>query len=79
MMFMYIISLDKDIEFSEFDNPIRFAIYTDKKINFKPFGLDYIESSKTLSRKDMKKVTISKGSYIALIILIVITALTIVL
>ena len=79
MMFIYIISLPKDIEFSEFDNPIRFAIYTDKKINYRPFGLDYIESTKTLSRKDMKKLTISKGSYIALIILLVLTVLSIVL
>ena len=60
-------------------NPIRFAIYTDKKINYRPFGLDYIESTKTLSRKDMKKLTISKGSYIALIILLVLTVLSIVL
>ena len=79
MMFIYIVSLPKDIEFSEFDNPIRFAIYTDKKINYRPFGLDYIESTKTLSRKDMKKLTISKGSYIALIILLVLTVLSIVL
>lgn len=79
MMFIYIISLPKDIEFSEFDNPIRFAIHTDKEIKVKFFGLDYIETTKTLSRKNLKKLTISKGSYIAGIILVVLTILSIVL
>lgn len=79
MMFIYIIQLDKSIEFSEFDNPIRFAIYTDKEINVKFFGLDYIETIKTLPRKDLKKLTISKGSYIALAVLVVLTILSIIL
>ena len=79
MMFIYIMQLDKSIEFSEFDNPIRFAIYTDKEINVKFFGLDYIETSKTLPRKELKKLTVSKGSYIALAVLIVLTVLSIIL
>ena len=79
MMFIYIMQLDKSIEFSEFDNPIRFAIYTDKEINVKFFGLDYIETSKTLPRKEQKKLTVSKGSYIALAVLVVLTVLSIIL
>lgn len=79
IMFIYISRLDKDIEFTEFDNPIRFAIYTDKEINVKFWGLDYIETSRNVSRKELKKVTISKGSYIAIIILIVLTILSIIL
>lgn len=79
MMFIYIIRLDKSIEFSEFDNPIRFAIYTDKDINVKFFGLDYIETTRTLPRKELKKLTISKGSYIALIVLALLTILSIIL
>lgn len=79
MMFIYIMQLDKSIEFSEFDNPIRFAIYTDKEINVKFFGLDYIETSKTLPRKELKKLTISKGSYITLAVLVVLTVLSIIL
>lgn len=78
MMFSYIISLDKDIEFTEFDNPMRFAIYTDKELkNLKPLGLDYIETTDSVSRKDLKKVTISKGSYIAIAIIIILTILSI--
>lgn len=78
MMFAYIVSLDKDIEFTEFDNPMRFAIYTDKKLkNLKPLGLDYIETLTSVPRKDLKKVTISKGSYIALAIIIILTILSI--
>ena len=76
MMFIYIASLNKEIEFSEFDNPIRFAIQTEQDINIKFFGLDYIETTKNLSRKDMKKITISKGTYIALLLLITLTVLT---
>lgn len=76
MMFIYIYSLDKEIEFTEFDNPIRFAIHTKKDINVKFFGLDYIETTTSLPRKDLKKLTISKGSYVALIILIILTILS---
>lgn len=79
MMFIYIIKLDKNIEFSEFDNPIRFAIYTDKDINVKSFGLDYIETTRTLPRNKLKKLTISKGTYIVLLLLIVLTILSVIL
>lgn len=79
MMFIYIASLNKEIEFSEFDNPIRFAIQTEKDINVKFFGLDYIETTRNLPRKDMKKLTISKGTYVALLLLITLTVLTFVL
>lgn len=76
MMFSYIVRLPKDIEFSEFDNPIRFAIYTDKDIKVKFFGLDYIETKRQLERKDFKKITISKGTYIATAVLILLTILS---
>lgn len=79
IMFIYIISLDKNIEFTEFDNPIRFAIYTDKDIKVRFFGLDYIETMHQVPRNDLKKITISKGSYIALIVLVVLTILSIIL
>lgn len=76
MMFAYIKNLPKDIEFSEFDNPIRFAIHTDKDIKVRFFGLDYIETKKDLVRNNFKKITISKGTYIASAILIILTVLS---
>lgn len=78
MMFMYISKLNKKIEFSEFDNPIRFAIEADYDISkIKHYGLDFIETSKSLERKNLKKVTISKGSYVALAIIIIFAILSI--
>ena len=79
IMFIYIISLPKEIEFTEFDNPIRFAIHTNKEIKVKFFGLDYIETLKNVPRNNLKKLTISKGSYIVFAILIVLTVLSVVL
>lgn len=78
IMFAYISRLPKEIEFTEFDNPIRFAIYTDKEIKVKFFGLDYIETMKTVPRNNLKKITISKGSYIVFTILVVLTVLSVV-
>ena len=80
MMFIYISKLNKNIEFSEFDNPIRFALEADYDVSkIKHYGLDFIETSKSLERKDLKKVTISKGSYIALAVIIIFAILSIVL
>lgn len=80
MMFAYISKLNKDIEFSEFDNPIRFAIYADSDVTkVKHYGLEYIETTNTLDREDLKKVTISKGSYIVVLVLIVCTILSLIL
>ena len=46
-MFIYISKLNKNIEFSEFDNPIRFALEADYDVSkIKHYGLDFIETSK---------------------------------
>ncbi len=72
VMFIYISKLNKNIEFSEFDNPIRFAIYADYDVSqTKHFGLEFIEETDTIERNDLNKITISKGSYIAIAILII--------
>lgn len=69
LMFMYIIKLNKNIEFSEFDNPIQFAIYSNEDVSkVKHFGLNFIKTADKLERKDLKKITISKGTIIVLII-----------
>lgn len=73
IMFIYIFKLNKNIEFSEFDNPIQFAIYSDEDVTkTKHFGLNYIKTTKELSREDMKKIKISKITIIAFIIIILI-------
>ena len=47
IMFIFILRLDKNIQFSEFDDPVGFAIYSDRDVsNLNHFGLRYIESTK---------------------------------
>lgn len=79
VMFMYIIKLKKNIEFSEFDNPIQFAIYSNEDVSkIKHFGLKFIETTDKLERKDLKKITISKGTIIVLIIFAIIGILSVI-
>ena len=53
-MFLYISRLNKNIEFSEFDNPIQFAIYSDEDVTKTPhFGLNYIETTDSLKREEL--------------------------
>lgn len=74
-MFLYFIRI-KNIEYTEFDDPISFALYTnDDLTKNKPFGLKYIETTTNIKREDLKKITISKMSYISLIIIIILTIL----
>lgn len=80
LMFLYIIKLNKNIEFSEFDNPIQFAIQSNEDVSkISHFGLNYIQETSTLSRKVSKKVSISKGTTITIIILAIIVLLEIIL
>lgn len=75
IMFLYFIRI-KNIEYTEFDDPISFALYTnDDLTKNKPFGLKYIETTTNIKREDLKKITISKMSYISLIIIIILTIL----
>ena len=77
IMFMFILRLPKDIEYSEFDSEISFGIYTNKKIEKeKHFGLKYLGAKETLKREDKKKLKISKESKIVLIVLTVFGLLT---
>ncbi len=73
--FIFILKL-KNVEFSEMDDELKFAIYSDKDISsIKSIGIDYVECKDSIERKDFKKITISKYSYIALIIFIVLIVL----
>ena len=62
----------KDIEFSEYDSILGFAIYSEKDLSkMKPFGLKYKETKEKLKRNRGRKVNITYKSLIILIILII--------
>ena len=72
LMFLFIYKLGNDIEFSEFDDPLCFGIYSNHDIsNNKYFGLDYVGESNSLIRNDYRKVYISFYSLLFLILIIV--------
>lgn len=53
----------KNFEFSEYDNPIAFGLYSQQDLSkCKLLGLKYIEEVDELEKKELKKLTISKGS-----------------
>lgn len=65
IMFFYLLKLNKDIEFTEFDNPIQFAIHSSEDVSkISHFGLNYIESTASVPRNDLKKFHVSKASII---------------
>lgn len=72
IMFIYFIRLDKNICFTEFDNPLRFAIKSDKDIStISHFGLKYIGCVDEVVRDDLKRIKISKFSYVLLILIFI--------
>ena len=67
IMFIFISKL-KNIEFSEMDDPISFALYSKDDLSNKKFlGLEYIDKKDELERKDFTKIKVSKPSYFILI------------
>ena len=59
----------KDFDYSEYDDPISFGIYTTNDLcNKKLLGLDYVECVDKLKITNLKKFNISKISIIILII-----------
>ena len=59
----------KNFEYSEYDNPMAFGIYTDEDLSKKRLlGLRYIGSVYKLDRHDMKKIRVSKISIIFIFI-----------
>lgn len=73
--FIFISKL-KDVEFSEMDDELKFAIYSDKDISkVKSIGIKYVECKDSIERKKFKKLTISKYSYIILLIFMVLIVL----
>ena len=72
IMFAFIRKLDNNIEYSEFDDEISFGIYSNKDISkISHFGLNYIGKNDKISRKDKRKIRISKVSVPILIIFMI--------
>ena len=62
----------KDFEFSEYDNPIAFGLYSKNDLSKKKmFGLDFVEETNKLERTIGKKITISKPSIIYILLFMV--------
>ena len=67
LMFYHLAKL-KDFEFSEYNDPTSFGIYTSNDLSkHKMFGLDFVDTKNKLERDDLKKVVISKKSIMILI------------
>ena len=67
-----------DFEFSEYDDPMAFGLYSKNDLsNLKMFGLDYVDRKYKLEHKDFRKVVISKLSIILLIIFYALMMITI--
>ena len=63
----------KNFEYSEYDNPTSFGIYTSEDLsNKKFFGLKYVGTADKLDRNDLKKIDINIGNAILLIAIFVI-------
>ena len=78
-MMFYSLSKLKNIEYSEYDNPIAFGIYTSEDLSQKKMiGLKYKKTKKKLEIKDLKKITISKISIISFIVLFILGILNII-
>lgn len=62
----------KDFEYSEYDNPTAFGLYSSKDLSHKKmFGLKYIETKDSLEIKNLKKLQYSKLSIIVIILLFI--------
>ena len=75
IMFIFISRL-KNIEFSEMDDPISFAIYSKNDVSkISHYGLEYIGEKDKIERNDFTKIKVSKQSYYILAIMIILSIL----
>ena len=71
LVMFYSLSHLKNFEFSEYDNPLAFGLYTSEDLSRKKRrGLNYIGEAHQLEKTVTKKVTISKPSLIFFLIIL---------
>ena len=76
LIMFYSLSRLKNFEFSEFDNPIGFGLYSSTDLSKKKlFGLKYIETKDELKKENLKKITVTKSSITIILIFILILIL----
>lgn len=67
--FLFIIKLNKEVMFSEYDDCVSFALLSAEDISkYKHFGLHFIGTQDNIKRDDYKKIKISKLSFIMIIL-----------
>jgi hypothetical protein len=72
VMFKYIFKL-KDIEFSEFDDPTSFAIYSSSDVSkINHFGLKYVGKKDNINKKNLNKFVISRASILFILFIFII-------
>lgn len=78
LMFIYMWKLNRDIEFTELDDCISFAIYSEEDVSkINHFGLKYKGTCDSVPRDDFKKIKISKFSYLVFLVFLIIILLLI--
>ena len=71
LVMFYSLSHLKNFEFSEYDNPLAFGLYTSEDLSRKKrWGLNYIGEAHQLEKTVTRKVTISKPSLIFFLIIL---------
>lgn len=79
LMFMYIAKLNKNIEFTELDDSTSFAIYSEEDVSkINHFGLKYIGCYDNVEKNNLKKINISKFSYIFLAICLILIVISLI-
>lgn len=79
IMFIYMMRLNKNIEFTELDDSTSFAIYSEDDVSkITHYGLKYKGSYDKVQRNNLKKINITKFSYIFLIVCLIIILLSLV-
>ena len=76
VMFYHLLKL-KNFEFSEYNDPMAFALYTSEDFSkLKLFGLDFVEKTTKIDRSDLRKIVISKISIIILVVFYILFTVT---
>lgn len=68
LVMYYHLSKLNDFEFSEYNDPMAFGLYTKNDFsNLKMFGLEFVDKKYRIEKNDLRKVVISKTSIILLV------------